>query len=66
MARTLKKESHNKLKITVMNELKNKYTAMKQQAVEMMQSGNVNAYLARLVTLNDIRMQMIQISAGNS
>lgn len=49
-----------------MNELKNKYTAMKQQAVEMMQSGNVNAYLARLVTLNDIRMQMIQISAGNS
>lgn len=57
---------HNNLKITVMNELKNKYTAMKQQAVEMMQSGNVNAYLARLVTLNDIRMQMIQISAGNS
>jgi len=62
----LKKVDHNNLKITVMNELKNKYTAMKQQAVEMMQSGNVNAYLAKLVTLNDIRLQMIQISAGNS
>jgi hypothetical protein len=49
-----------------MNELKNKYGDMKQQAVEMMQNGNVNAYLARLVTLNDMRIQMIQISAGNS
>lgn len=45
-----------------MNELKHKYTAMKQQAVEMMQSGNVSAYLAKLVALHDLRMQMIQIS----
>lgn len=49
-----------------MNELKNKYGDMKQQAVEMMQNGNVNAYLARLVTLHDMRIQMIQISAGYS
>ncbi len=45
-----------------MNELKHKYTAMKQQAVEMMQCGNVNAYLAKLVALHDLRMQLIQIS----
>ena len=45
-----------------MIDLKNKYTAKKQQAIEMMQSGNVNAYLARLVDMNDIRMQMIQIA----
>ena len=45
-----------------MNELKNKYFAMKQQAIENMQHGNVNAYLAKLVSLNDIKMQMIQMS----
>jgi hypothetical protein len=47
-----------------MNELKHKYTAMKQQAVEMMQHGNVNAYLAKLVDLHDLRMQMIQINSA--
>jgi hypothetical protein len=45
-----------------MNELKNKYFAMKQQAIENMQHGNVNAYLAKLVALDDLRMQMIQMS----
>jgi hypothetical protein len=44
-----------------MNELRNKYYALKQQAVEMMQSGNVNAYLAKLVAIDDVKMQMIQI-----
>lgn len=45
-----------------MNELKNKYTAMRQQAVEMMQNGNVNAYLAKLVDLNDLRLQLINLN----
>jgi hypothetical protein len=45
-----------------MNELKNKYFAMKQQAIENMQHGNVNAYLAKLINLNDLRMQMLQLS----
>lgn len=49
-----------------MNELKHKYTAMKQQTIEMMQSGNVNAYLAKLVALHDVRIQMIQLSTGNN
>ena len=42
-----------------MNELTNKYTAMRQQAVELMQNGNVNAYLAKLVVLNDLRFQIM-------
>jgi hypothetical protein len=50
------------IKTFTMNELKNKYFAMKQQAVENMQHGNINAYLAKLVNLNDLRMQMIQMS----
>ncbi len=48
-----------------MNELSNKYFAMKQQAIENMQHGNINAYLAKLVNLNDLRMQIIQMSAPN-
>ncbi len=47
-----------------MSELKNKYFAMKQQAIENMQHGNVNAYLAKLVVLDDLRMQMIQMTSG--
>ncbi len=47
-----------------MNELANKYFAMKQQAVENMQVGNINAYLAKLVSLNDLRVQMMQISTN--
>ena len=46
-----------------MNELKHKYTALRQQAIELMQGGHVNAYLAKLVVLNDVRMQMIQIAS---
>jgi hypothetical protein len=48
-----------------MNELSNKYFAMKQQAIENMQHGNINAYLAKLVNLNDLRMQIIQMSTPN-
>lgn len=48
-----------------MNEMKLKYTAMKQQAIEMMQSGNINAYLAKLVALQDVRLQMIQMTSGH-
>lgn len=48
-----------------MNELSNKYFAMKQQAIENMQCGNINAYLAKLVNLNDLRMQIIQMSTPN-
>jgi hypothetical protein len=47
-----------------MNELANKYFAMKQQAIENMQHGNVNAYLAKLIDLNDLRLQLIQMSSG--
>jgi hypothetical protein len=49
------------IRSNAMNELKNKYTAMRQQAVEMMQNGNVNAYLAKLVDLNDLRLQLINL-----
>jgi hypothetical protein len=50
------------IRSNAMNELKNKYTAMRQQAVEMMQNGNVNAYLAKLVDLNDLRLQLINLN----
>ncbi|MCC6601522.1 MAG: hypothetical protein IT223_12760 [Crocinitomicaceae bacterium] len=46
-----------------MNELKNKYIAMKQQSIEMMQSGNISAYLAKLVAIHDVRIQMIQLTS---
>lgn len=60
-------EKHNTqpLKSNAMNELKNKYTAMRQQAVEMMQNGNVNAYLAKLVALNDLKLQMINMHSSH-
>jgi hypothetical protein len=48
-----------------MNELMNKYFAMKQQAIENMQHGNVNSYLAKLIVLNDLRMQMLQINKAS-
>jgi hypothetical protein len=46
-----------------MNELRNKYNALRHQAVELMQSGNVNAYLSKLVAMNDVKLQLIQLSA---
>ena len=47
-----------------MKDLKNKYHALKNQAIEMMERGNINGYLAKLVELNDARMQLIQIAAN--
>ena len=49
---------------TAMKELKNKYTALKSQAMELMRAGRINAYLAKLVEVNDVRMQLIQIAAN--
>ncbi len=45
-----------------MKELKNRYSAMKMQAKELMQLGKVNAYLAKLQEVHDVRMQMIQMA----
>jgi hypothetical protein len=47
-----------------MKELKNRYTALKTQALDLMQNGQVNAYLAKLVEVNDTRMQLIQIASN--
>jgi hypothetical protein len=65
LARRLSLAFHNTFKKPKeMNELANKYFAMKQQAIENMQHGNVNAYLAKLIDLNDLRLQLIQMSSG--
>ena len=45
-----------------MKELRNRYEAMKQQAKELMTSGNVNAYLAKLSEVNDIKIHGLQVS----
>ena len=37
-----------------MKELRNKYTALKQQAIELMKGGKLNAYLAKLQEVNDV------------
>jgi len=48
-----------------MKELKNRYHALKSQAMELMQKGNINAYLAKLVEINDTKLQLIQIAASH-
>ena len=45
-----------------MRELKNKYTALKMQAVELMRGGQISAYLAKLQEVQDLRMQLVQLS----
>lgn len=45
-----------------MKELRKKYTALKRQAIELMQAGKINAYLAKLQEVNDLRFQMIQLA----
>jgi hypothetical protein len=47
-----------------MNELKKRYQELKAKAKKLMSAGKVNAYLATLVEVNDIRMQMIQVKPG--
>lgn len=43
-----------------MNDLKKKYQELRAKALEYMSAGKVNAYLATLVEVNDLRVQMIQ------
>lgn len=45
-----------------MKELKNKYIALKDQAMNLMKNGQVNAYLAKLIEVNDLRLQMMQVA----
>jgi hypothetical protein len=52
------------LKQTAMKELKNKYFALKDQAIILMKNGKVSAYLAKLQEVNDLKLQMIQIAAN--
>jgi hypothetical protein len=55
----------NNKKLTAMKDLKNKYYALKRQAIELMQEGNIKAYLAKLQEVNDLRFQMIQLASGH-
>ncbi|MDG1262306.1 MAG: hypothetical protein P8H59_04175 [Flavobacteriales bacterium] len=48
-----------------MKELKRKYMAMKRQAIDLMKTGNISAYLAKLQEVNDLKFQMIQIAANH-
>ncbi len=47
-----------------MKDLKNKYFALKDQAIILMKNGKVSAYLAKLQEVNDLKLQMIQIAAN--
>lgn len=47
-----------------MNDLKKKYLELRAKALELMSAGKVNAYLATLVEVNDLRMRMIQLTPG--
>ena len=46
-----------------MKELVKKYAAMKFQAIELMRMGNINAYLAKLQEVNDLKVQIVQLRA---
>lgn len=46
-----------------MKELVKKYAAMKYQALELMSKGNINAYLAKLQEVNDLKLQIVQLRA---
>lgn len=50
---------------TTMKELRNKYFALKTQAMEMMKHGNINGYLAKLIEVNDVRLQLVQIKTAH-
>lgn len=51
-------------KTTIMKELRNKYFALKNQAMDMMRNGNVNGYLAKLIEVNDVRLQLVQVKTA--
>lgn len=48
-----------------MKDLRNRYSALKFQAIELMKNGKINAYLAKLQEVNDAKLQMIQIAANH-
>lgn len=48
----------------MMKELKRKYIAQKGQAIYLLKNGNINAYLAKLIEVNDVKLQMIQVAAN--
>lgn len=50
---------------TTMKELRNKYFTLKTQAMEMMKNGNINGYLAKLIEVNDARLQLVQIKTAH-
>lgn len=47
-----------------MNDLKKRYTELRNKAIQLMSAGRINAYLATLVEVNDLKMQMIQVTPG--
>lgn len=47
-----------------MKELKEQYMRLKRQAIELMKMGNISAYLAKLQEVDDVKMQLIQITAS--
>lgn len=48
-----------------MKELRKQYMLLKQQAIELMKAGKINAYLATLQRVNDVKFQMIQLAASH-
>ena len=48
-----------------MKELRNKYKAIKHQAIELMKGGNVNAYLAKLKEVDDLKTVFKFITENN-
>ena len=46
-----------------MKELVKKYATLKYQALELMGKGNINAYLAKLQEVNDLKLQIVQLRA---
>ena len=48
-----------------MKELRNKYFALKTQAMEMMKHGNITGYLAKLIEVNDERLQLVQLKTAH-
>jgi hypothetical protein len=42
-----------------MKELKKRYLEAKNKAVELMQAGRISEYIAHLVTVQDLRLQLM-------
>lgn len=48
-----------------MNEMTAQYIALKQQAIQLMQHGQVSAYLAKLNEVNDLWLRLVQVRLAN-